>query len=233
MALPEKPPSQVTTIVSVVVPALLPPPMMLLCATTNAPHDAAARQQHSSQRRRKSRKARATWQRSHAGLASCVMRRVVHRTDGHDIDFKEYGGWLAAVLGCPTRDLRELGRVCDIGEPYELRESGRREGGRAAQGTQDGRKAQREQQREEAAPSLPRPFRSTHLTLPFHRPSVPAPHNRDISTEASRPRPLTHRCSQRRRTLTSWHHWPCRPRCQSQNTRRRCKAIRQRIDAMP
>jgi len=48
------------------------------------------------------------------------VRRVVHRTGGHDIDFEEYGGWLVVVLGCPTRDLRELCRVCDIRTLYEL-----------------------------------------------------------------------------------------------------------------
>ena len=74
------------------------------------------------------------------------------------IDFKEYGGWLAAVLGCPTRDLRELGRVCDIGEPYELRESGRREGGgqrkgRRTTGRRKGNNSGRRQRRPSPARS--------------------------------------------------------------------------------
>jgi hypothetical protein len=205
--------------------------MMLLCATTNAPHDDTARQQHGSQRRRKSRKARATWQRSHAGLAPCVMRRVVHRTEGHDIStLKEYGGWLAAVLGCPTRDLRELGRVCDIGEPYELRESGRGEGSARDAGRQEGAKGTTAGGGS-AIPPPPVPLNPSDTALPSPlraHPSQQGHINRSVP-----PRPLTHRCSQRRRTLTSWHHWPCRPRCQSQNTRRRCKAIRQRTDAMP
>ena len=52
-------------------------------------------------------------------------------------------------------------------------------------------------------------------------------------TQQQKRRSPTHRCSQRRRTLTSSYRYrPCRLRRQSRNTRRRCKAI-QRTDAMP
>ena len=121
MASPLYPASHLTSLVSVVSPELGRVAPLSLCATFNAPHDAAARQQHSSQRQRKS--CEGTRDMAAISRWSGPMRHAKGGAqDGRarHVDCKEYGGWLAAVLGCPTRDLRELGWVCDISEPYGL-----------------------------------------------------------------------------------------------------------------